>query len=209
MGTLASGIAHDFNNLLTVIMLNAETALDAAPENSPLHASLQEIRRSGTRAAEVVRQIMTFGRKNPAGRKHQDVNLMISEAVAMLRHAQPLGIRTRVNLAPSLPRIHADSTQVQQVLINLGNNPMHAMQNEHGLLEISAVAVLCESEPSIRAGLRPGRYVRITVRDNGHGMDAETMARIFDPFFTTKSPGKGTGLGLSVVHGILQLYEVS
>jgi signal transduction histidine kinase len=207
MGTLASGIAHDFNNLLTVILLNAEAALDDVPKDPAVDSALREIKKSGTRAAEVVRQIMTFGRKNPAGRRPENVGDMVTEAVAMLRHALQTGIEVRIDLAPDLPQILADATQVQQVLLNLGNNALQALPATGGILEIGAVAVTCESNVPTVAGLRPGRYVRITVRDNGHGMSMDTLERVFDPFFTTKPPGKGTGLGLAVVHGIMQLHE--
>jgi signal transduction histidine kinase len=207
MGTLASGIAHDFNNLLTVILLNAEAALDDVPKDPAVEAALREIKKSGTRAAEVVRQIMTFGRKSPAGRRPENVSDMVTEAVAMLRHALQTGIEVRINVAPDLPQVLADATQVQQVLLNLGNNALQALPDAGGILEIDAVAVTCESNVPTVAGLRPGRYVRITVRDNGHGMNMDTLERVFDPFFTTKAPGKGTGLGLAVVHGIMQLHE--
>lgn len=208
MGTLAAGIAHDFNNLLTVIMLNTENALEAAPADSPLRAPLQEIRKSGGRAADVIRQIMTFGRKSPAGLKPICLGDMAHEATELLRHALPRHVSVSIRLAEDIPLIMADATQVQQVLLNLGNNAAHAMAESGGLLDISGVRLRFGPNDALpHPELTAGEFVRVTVSDQGRGMDPETMTKIFDPFFTTKPPGQGTGLGLSVVHGIMQLHQ--
>jgi len=221
MGTLASGIAHDFNNILTVIQLNVEDALEvaqkAAPEATGLHKDLQEIRKSGVRAADVVRQIMTFGRKTPGEKKPVDPGIIVREALEMLKHSLPdtvevfFEINEDYKSSPTL--ILADPTQVQQVLINLGTNASHAMSDSpKGRLEIRLETIECPkdhaalNEYGIDGALPDGRYVRISVKDTGQGIEPEIQKKIFDPFFTTKPPGKGTGLGLSVAHGIMVLH---
>jgi|GEM_PF-5849597 len=215
MGTLATGIAHDFNNMLTVIQLNAENAhdmaLSAAPEASELHRSLQDIRKSGLRAADVVRQIMTFGRKTPGEKQRFDACDAVSEAGTMLRHTLPDNVTLTIDV-PSHPLdVVADPTMMQQVLVNLGTNAAHAMTGG-GTLRIKAEHHVISpgeggfAKPENGFEPAPGPYVRIRVSDSGHGIDAETRAKIFDPFFTTKPPGKGTGLGLSVALGIMRQH---
>ena len=207
MGTLATGIAHDFNNLLTVMLLNVEAARDAAPDHPELQASLTEIRNSGHRATEVIRQIMAFGRKTPGVRVPLALDAVMNEATDMLRHALPPQVQITAVAAPRLPLVQADAVQVQQVLLNLGTNAAHAMAEAGGTLEITARhAVLSAAQARLSPGLNEGDYVTISVADTGHGMDDETRKRVFDPFFTTKPPGKGTGLGLSVAHGIMRLH---
>lgn len=201
VGTLASGIAHDFNNLLTVILLSAEDALDNAPADGALRENLLEIRRSGGRAADVVRQIMAFARKAPGRRDPMDPDACIREAADMIRRMLDARIELRLDIAPGLPLIPADPTQLQQVLLNLGTNAADAMSGNGGLLTISAHPGQSDGADKI-----PPAHVRITVSDTGLGIDPETLKRIFDPFFTTKPPGKGTGLGLSVADGILRAH---
>jgi signal transduction histidine kinase len=216
MGTLATGIAHDFNNMLTVIQLNAENAhemaLTAAPDSMELHRSLQDIRKSGLRAADVVRQIMTFGRKTPGDKHRFDACDAVSEAGTMLRHTIPDTVSLTVDI-PSHPLpVVADPTMMQQVLVNLGTNAAHAMAATGGTLRITAdhhvvtpeAAAVSKAENGFEPS--PGRYVRIRVSDTGHGMNEETRTKVFDPFFTTKPPGKGTGLGLSVALGIMRQH---
>jgi signal transduction histidine kinase len=204
MGVLASGIAHDFNNILTVILLNAEEA-DTAPAAEPeLKRNIKEIRKSGERAAGLIRQIMAFGRNETGTRGPVWLAEVIAETDDVLRPVLPAGISLRTASANDLPPIHADAGQLRQVLLNLANNALHAMDGREGSLEIRA-----ESLPpgeTLPPSLAPGAYALVTVRDSGRGMDVETAKRIFDPFFTTKPPGKGTGLGLSVVHGIMRLH---
>src|SRR5690606_24493267 len=121
---------------------------------------------------------------------------VIAETVDLLREALPPGIALRAEAAADLPEVHADAGQLRQVLLNLANNALHAMEGREArecLLEIGARERA--PEEALPSGLEPGRFVVVWVRDTGRGMDAETAKRIFDPFFTTKAPGKGTGLG--------------
>ncbi len=203
MGVLASGIAHDFNNILTVILLNADEAAATAVDDPALRRNILEIRKSGERAAGLIRQIMAFGRNEPGRRGLVSLGEVIAETDEMLRPMLPEGIALLTGTDPDLPEVYADAGQLRQVLVNLANNALHAMEGSRGLLEIRARAAAAGLEPP--QGLGAGHVV-VTVRDTGHGMEAEVAKRIFDPFFTTKAPGKGTGLGLSVVHGIMRLH---
>ncbi|HEX2613376.1 MAG TPA: ATP-binding protein, partial [Fibrobacteria bacterium] len=204
MGVLASGIAHDFNNILTVILLNAEEAEAATGPGPTLTRNIGEIRKSGARAAGLIRQIMAFGRSESGERKTVSLQEVIEDTAEALRPVLPFGITLETKCIQDIPGIRADAGQLRQVLLNLANNAVHAMEGGGGLLEIRAEA-LRQDEP-IPPGLAPGRYGLVTVSDTGRGIDPETAKRIFDPFFTTKPPGKGTGLGLSVVHGIMRLH---
>jgi signal transduction histidine kinase len=204
MGVLASGIAHDFNNILTVILLNAEEAEGAARPDPLLNRNISEIRKSGARAAGLIRQIMAFGRSESGERKNVSLRDVIEDAAEALRHVLPFGITLETRCAPDIPEIRADAGQLRQVLLNLANNAVHAMEGGGGLLEIRAEPL--NPGDAAPPGLAPGRYGVVTVSDTGRGIDPETAKRIFDPFFTTKPPGKGTGLGLSVVHGIMRLH---
>jgi signal transduction histidine kinase len=204
MGVLASGIAHDFNNILTVILLNAEEAQEASQSDPALRRNVGEIRKSGERAASLIRQIMAFGRNEPGERGLVSLRDVIAETDDVVRPALPAGTMFRTSASPGLPEVRADAGQLRQVLLNLANNALHAMEGRDGLLEISA-SLLPPGE-ALPQNLEPGRHVLVVVKDTGRGMDAETAKRIFDPFFTTKAPGKGTGLGLSVVHGIMRLH---
>lgn len=208
MGTLAAGIAHDFNNLLTVILLNTEDALEAVPAGSSLLLPLGEIRKSGVRAAEVVRQIMTFGRKSPGSRTLVHLGEMAVEAADMLRRSLPPRVTLRLESLDDLPLVQGDPTQIQQVLINLGTNAGQAMAESGGILEFTGKRVVFPAgAPLPHPDLHHHEYACLCVRDQGCGIDEENLKRVFDPFFTTKPPGKGTGLGLSIVHGIMQLHQ--
>lgn len=208
MGTLAAGIAHDFNNLLTVMLLNTDDALEASPAGSPMKPPLEEIRKSGLRAAEVVRQIMTFARKSPGERRPVSLGELAAEAAELLRRGLPRNVTLTLSSLEALPYIEADPTQVQQVLLNLGTNAAQSMSGCGGMLTLSGECVsFLPPDPLPHPDLRYREYVCLHVRDDGCGIDDGVLKRIFDPFFTTKPPGKGTGLGLSIVHGIMQLHE--
>ena len=203
LGTLASGIAHDFNNILTAIGGNLELARLDAGADSPLHHNLAETAKATQRATDLVRQILTFSRRQPVERVVVDLHELVLEAVGLLRSTLPAGIELVTTLAPDSPKVLADRTQLHQVLMNLVVNAAQAIGKRPGRIEISlAVAILGDETPV--AALAPGRYARLAVADNGPGMDAATRQRIFDPFFTTKPVGEGTGLGLAVVDGIVK-----
>ena len=208
IGTLASGIAHEVNNILAVIGGAASLARADAPADHPVQINLDEIERAVDRGRDVVRQVLTFGRRDEiAERENLDPAKVVADAIRFLRATLPASIELAAAADADLPRIRANATQLHQILMNLGANAAHAMREGGGTLEIRVGAVEVDAaEAHLLTELTPGRYVRLAVRDTGEGMDAETVGRIFEPFFTTKSEREGTGLGLSVVHGIVKSH---
>ena len=208
LGTLAGGIAHDFNNILGTMLGNAELARHDARANWQALVSLEEILKAGNRAKDLVQQILSFGRRQPTSRRVLSLPAVVEESVRLLRAGLPPGVRIDCRCAPDTPSIVADPTQVQQVLLNIGNNAAHAMEGRPGAIDIRVEGVtLDQASARFDLNLRPGPYACVTISDMGHGMDAAIRSRIFEPFFTTKAPGKGTGLGLSVAHGIMQAHQ--
>jgi PAS domain S-box-containing protein len=208
IGTLAGGIAHDFNNILGAILGNAELARLDAEGNEPALESLEEIRRAGLRAKELIRQILSFSRREASVRRAVALRPIAEESVRLLRATLPSRAPIQLQSAADLPAIHADPIQLQQVLLNLGTNAVHAMAGRPGSVDITIDRVdIDRFEPDLHPDLAPGTWVRLSVIDRGHGMDETTKRRIFEPFFTTKPVGEGTGLGLPVVHGIVREHE--
>ena len=218
LGTLAGGVAHDFNNIIAAIMGNVELARqDVGPGHLALE-SLDEIRKASLRAKDLVQQILAFGRRQQAARKVISLAPVVEETARLLRTTLPAGVDLTLDCSPDAPAVLADATQVEQVLLNLGANAWHAIEHQArpGTIELSLRGYDSATGRSpdaatgfVSAELSPGRYACITLRDNGCGMDKETLARIFEPFFTTKPVDKGTGLGLAVVHGIVQEHGAS
>ncbi len=210
IGTLAAGIAHDFNNILAAILGNTELAMaDTAPEH-PSRASLDEIKNASTHAKALVQQILAFSSQQPMERHSLAIGPVVLEVAKLLRATIPAGVQIHTSVDPHAPPVLADTTQIHQILVNLCTNAWHALGDRPGCIEVDLrSATLTAEEASCIEGLHPGRFARLSVRDNGMGMDAATLKRIFDPFFTTKGLGKGTGLGLSVVNGIVRGYQGS
>ena len=214
LGTLAGGIAHDFNNILANILGNTALARQDLIGNPSALQSLDEISKAGTRARDLVRQILSFSRRNLTQKKPVDLTLIVDESVRLLRATLPLRIALDVQYAAVLPQVLADSTQIQQIIINLVTNAVQALRGERGhvAIRLNAVTVdatMTETQPALRAiaARHAGHTVQMVVSDDGPGMSAATMERVFEPFFTTKAVDEGTGLGLSVVHGIVQTHE--
>ncbi len=202
IGRLAGGIAHDFNNILTAISANAELAMEDLTPDHPVREDLAEIRRAGTRAAALTRQLLAFSRKQVLQPQTINLNKIVLSVEEMLRRVIGEDVTLVPELIPNLAFVRADPTQLEQVLMNLAVNARDAMP-QGGRLTISTQNVECTDE--IRPeDLAAGPYVMLEVADTGVGMDEKTRARIFEPFFTTKEPGKGTGLGLSTVYGIVR-----
>ena len=204
VGTLAGGIAHDFNNILGAILGCTEMAAMDAAGNQEVLKNLAQVTAAGHRATELVRRILAFSGQQEQFRQSMHLNAVVGEALALLRASLPASVELRSTFDPDAPAVLADSTQVHQIVMNLGVNAWHALGDRPGLIEVTLDTV------DAKGTLPPphaGRYVRLSVRDTGHGMDAATQARIFEPFFTTKGPGEGTGLGLSTVHGIMKSYD--
>ncbi len=207
IGTLAGGIAHDFNNILAPILGYTEMALGELAKTDPLRDLLEQVLKAGNRAKDLVQQILAFSRhEKEKPLTPMNVGLIAKEALKLLRATLPSTIEIRQNIESGVAAV--DATQIHQVIVNLCTNAAHAM-DEKGLMEVSLKKVILEDD-DLQAlnvtNLQPGRYLRLSVADSGHGMDEETIGRIFDPYFTTKTVGKGTGLGLAVVHGIVQRH---
>jgi len=205
IGTLAGGIAHDFNNTLASIITCSEMALDESPPGSTLHELLDVVLKSGLRGKDLVKQILTFSRQGEQERQEVRFELVASECLKLLRATLTPTIEIRLHIDKNLGLVFADPTQIQQIIMNLCTNAVHAMRGQaQGEMDIWLDNVDVDRFPVSNVGnLSPGSYLCLTVRDNGHGMDEKTIERIFDPFFSTKGQSEGTGLGLSVIHGIV------
>ncbi len=207
LGTLAGGIAHDFNNILTGLLGYVELARLDLPAPHPARQWIDGITASGTRAKELVRQILTFSRKSDGERAPLRLQSVVLEAVKLLRSTLPAMVQVDEAISPLCPFVQADATQIHQVMMNLGTNAWHALPPAGGRIKVTlAPWTVDAAQAATHAGLKPGAFVRLTVEDNGCGMAPAVAERIFEPFFTTKETGKGTGLGLAVVHGIVQSH---
>jgi len=206
IGTLAGGIAHDFNNILSAVIGYTEIALADLPEDSSQHGNLQEVLQAGSRARDLVKQILTFSRQTEQELKPVQINHIVRETLRLLRASLP----TTVKISPDIQSdsaVLADPSQIHQVIMNLCTNAAHALRANGGHLQVDLSDVLLgtsfiEQHPY----LSPGRFIKLRVIDNGHGMEKAILDRIFDPFFTTKERGEGTGMGLAVVLGIIKSH---
>lgn len=203
VGRLAGGIAHDFNNLLTAIMGSADMALDELAEDGALRQDIATIQYAAQRAARLTRQLLAFARRQVIEPRVLDLNELLATVMPLLRRLVGEATELVVLPTPDLQLIKADPGQIEQVLMNLVANAHDAMPNG-GRIEL-ATANVEPQQPSgeIYATPTPDRYVQLTVRDTGIGMDAPVLQHIFEPFFTTKELGKGTGLGLAMCYGIV------
>jgi PAS domain S-box-containing protein len=208
LGQFSGGVAHDFNNILAAIGGYAELSRMILKDNPEVHEYLGQVLKSTGRAADLVRQILTFSRQEPQVRTPTQLRLVVNESLELLRASIPTTIEINASIATDLPNVLANSNQIHQILMNLGINAWHSMRDQAGRLEVRLEEFAVSAEyAATKPRLREGRYVRLTVSDTGCGMSPETLRRIFDPFFTTKAPGEGTGLGLSVVHGIMDGHD--
>jgi PAS domain S-box-containing protein len=204
VGTLAGGIAHDFNNLMTVIAGRAELLIGHAGRDEKLFRNLDLIRKTAARAVALVAQLLAFSRRQVLEPRVFDLNTVVEGTRPMLERLIREDIRLGAVLGADLWRVRVDPGQIERVIINLAVNARDAMPQGGRLTMETANVELDQEHEYRRAGVEPGAYVMLSVRDTGSGMDAETQARIFEPFFTTKAPGEGTGLGLSTVYGIVR-----
>jgi PAS domain S-box-containing protein len=206
IGTLAGGIAHDFNNLLAIIL--GHIALMERTANDPVRSSssIRAITKAAERAAGVVRQLLTFARKNEGRREAVRVNDIIRELLKFLDETLPKNITITTDLAEGLPSVFADSTQIHQVLLNICVNARDAMPRG-GTLSIATRLTGHETVKNRFPLAEAITYIEIRASDTGVGMDETTRRRIFEPFFSTKDPGRGTGLGMAVVFGIIESHR--
>ena len=207
IGQLAAGVAHDFNNILTVIQGHAGLAQQTLDSNSPQKKSLEQITRAAARAATLIRQLLMFSRKQVMQFRHLDLNDTLRNAIKMLERL--VGEHVQIVFRPQspIPAIHADSSMVEQIAMNLAVNARDAMPNGGRVSINTSLETIHRAPTPMDPERRDGEYVCLTFRDNGLGMDTEVLSRIFEPFFTTKPVGKGTGLGLSTVFGIVRQHQ--
>jgi two-component system CheB/CheR fusion protein len=211
VGLLAGGIAHDFNNLLVGIVGGASFASEALPASHPLQGTLQGIATAGERAAHLTRQMLAYAGKGRFFIEQIDMGELVRSTCDLIRASIPKHVQMTITQRGDLPPVEADSSQMQQIVMNLVLNAAEATDQTKGgtvavttelmLLNASSIA----SIEFVSGTLSPGPYIVFEVRDNGGGMDPETKSKIFDPFFTTKFTGRG--LGLSAVEGILRTHK--
>lgn len=202
IGALAGGIAHDFNNILSGIL--GYISLAQLFSESQTREYLQKAQNSCQRAADLIKQILTFARKNEEEMKPFALCPIVKETMRLIRASIPATIKIRSDIEDGSRMIIGNPTQIHQVLLNLCTNAVHAMGDDCGTLEIGLKSYEWNDIKQKPAGLAESPYYIITVKDDGEGMSSEVIERIFEPFFTTKKPGKGTGLGLSMSHGIVK-----
>jgi signal transduction histidine kinase len=213
IGTLAGGIAHDFNNLLTTIigftkmsMKNILGHAKGSIDLSVVRSDLGEVRNAALRARDLVNHILAFSRHTEKEYVPIDLGSTVRESLKVLRPTFPANIKIHEDLADS-KMILGDPAQIHQVIMNLCTNAAYAMDETGGELEVSITKIeVGDDTATLNLDVPSGPYLRLTVRDTGHGMTNKVMVRIFDPYFTTKFNGRGTGLGLSVVHGIVKSH---
>ena len=205
IGRLAGGIAHDFNNVLYSIIGYTELTMDDMPEGSLAQKNLKEVFKGAMRAKDMVRQILVFSRKDDIQKKPVKIQPVVKDALKLLRSSIPATIEIRRSIDEDCGPVLAASTQIHQVVMNLATNAYQAMQEKGGFLELTLMEEEIGSDDS-NPDLHPGRYLKLTVSDTGHGMNSVVLKKIFDPYFSTKGPGEGTGMGLAVVHGIVKSH---
>ncbi len=205
IGVLAGGIAHDFNNILTAILGFAEISRAKLSQGRPVAGEIDEVIAAARRAADLVGQILRYSRLNDLQRKPLRMDLIVKEALKMLRPTIPATIDIVTAITHEGTLVSADPTSMHQVVVNLCTNALRAIGHGKGNLRITLRKVsLPASQIPVSDRITPGSFIELAIQDNGKGMDKETMARIFEPWFTTREQGEGTGLGLAVTRGIVQ-----
>ncbi len=207
IGHLSGGIAHDFNNLLTPILIYADMLKRSLPDNEKMRLQLDGIIKASVKARDLTQQLLSFGRKQVMQMRVVDLNDVILAFHSMVRRTLRENISLSLQLAGQPVVVRADSSKIEQVLLNLILNAQDAIA-ANGSISIETGQVLIDDEFARRhPGMNPGRFVLMACTDDGCGMNAETMARIFEPFFTTKEVGQGSGLGLANVYGIIKQHN--
>lgn len=208
LGTLAGGVAHNLRNALASVLGWIELAAQEAGEYGNTRICLDRANQAGRRAADQIKHLLTFSRRADPVRVPSDMGLVVREALKTLRGAVPSTVEFQTHVDGRFGTVLMNVDQIHQVLINIGMNAFQAMPDGVGILHVGLEEVEVDAEGAAQhLGLKPGRHVRLTMRDNGSGMTKETLERVFEPFFTTKGPGQGTGLGMATVHGIVQSHE--
>lgn len=203
IGQLAGGIAHDFNNLLGGILGYSYLLKSKLKHDESLYKKLSIIESSAKRGAKLTQELLGFARKGNYEKKTFDIHDSIKEAVILLEKTLPKNISILTDFDDKLGLIEADSSQIVQIMINLGINARDAMPHG-GELKFKTNNTYLDSDFCLKHNIEPGPYIKVIVSDTGQGIPQEIQSKIFEPFFTTKEVGKGTGLGLSMIYGIVQ-----
>ena len=207
IGTLAGGIAHDFNNILGIILGYSELAKEDSPPGSIVITHLDQVIEGGTRAKELVKQILSFSRQEELERIPLMPKLPLLDTLKMLRSSIPTTIEIQSHIDPTCGFILANPTQIHQIIMNLCTNASQEMENTGGILNIELKKTFIHRDNQHHyATLGMGEYVKLTVSDTGNGIAPNDINKIFEPYFTTKEVGKGTGMGLATIHGIINDY---
>ena len=205
IGTLAGGVAHDFNNILGIILGYTDIALKELPAKSKTRDRLVQINKAGNRAKNIIQQLLTFSRKVGTKKQPVDIEPVIMEALIFLRSTLPSIIDIHHEIFINNHTVLADPTQIHQVIMNLCVNAAQAMENRGGMITVTAsVEHLKKVSSEPFNNLPEGKYVLVSVSDNGPGINPDIIDRIFDPYFTTRETRRGSGMGLSVVYGIIK-----
>jgi len=206
VGQLAGGIAHDFNTLLGIILGYGEMMRDDLVDGTVPQENLEEILKAGQRAKTLIRQLLDFARPSKNDRHRIELASIVDDVVRLLRSSLPKTISLRQRIEAESSVVRANSTQMAQIIMNLGMNAGHAIGEREGKIEIALEHVGVDAAVADLQGVRPGAYTRLSISDTGGGMSQDVQAHIFEPFFTTKEVGKGSGLGLAIVHGIVKSH---
>jgi PAS domain S-box-containing protein len=208
LGTLAGGISHDLNNILMPIVLNTELALWQIPDDSPVKDYLKQVLAAAKRGKELVNQVVSFSRQKPDEMKVIHLIPLIKEAMRLIRASAPAGIDIQTRYHTENDKVYGNPTQIHQVLMNLCSNAVQAFDDERGRMEVVLESIRLDENIKKRyPGLSGGRYLKLSVTDNGSGISGKIIDKIFDPFFTTKKSGDGSGMGLAVVDGIVSKHK--
>jgi PAS domain S-box-containing protein len=203
VGRLAGGVAHDFNNMLSVILGHAEIVLSHLDGEHMLYEPLDTIRQAALRSAGLTQQLLAFSRQQVVSPRYLDLRVLVREFERMLERVIGDDIALSITQTSEACSVRVDPVQMEQVILNLAINARDAMPNGGKLTIETKLTTLEPEHVYAHPQAKLGRHVELLVRDEGTGMDTETLARIFEPFFTTKAEGRGTGLGLSTVYGIV------
>ncbi|MEN7972773.1 MAG: response regulator [Verrucomicrobiota bacterium] len=205
IGELAGGVSHDFNNILTAILGYVALCMNTVEEDGKVYGYLKEIVKAGDRATKLVHQILTFSRQEEQDFHSVSLQTVIHDSLSMVKTTIKSNIMVEVDVDEQCGPIFGDTTQIQQVLLNLLTNAVHALGKNKGSLSVTLkpMELLGKKHNAQVVDLDSGLYACITISDTGCGISPETLERIFEPYYTTKKTGEGTGFGLSIVHGIV------
>lgn len=206
IGLLAGGVAHDLNTHLGTILGYGDMMRDNIPEGTRARDYLEKLIMAGKRSKELLRQLLDFAQPSEGGRKPERLAPIVEKAYRLLCASLPKTITIRLNINADSGIVLANSSQLQQVITNIGMNAGNAIGEKEGTLEVSLAESEMDADLASLHEVKEELYLRISIRDTGCGMKPKVLNSIFEPFFTTKDVGKGSGLGLAVTHGIINSH---